>query len=511
VLLPVWVLGFALMVVFSVAATKDLYPTELSLREAADTINATAALVALYGKVYDPTSLGAVSLIKLTAFGAAMVSILFIFLVVRHSRAEEESGRLELVSSGVVGRAAPLTAALLLGALGSLALGVLTGVGLAAGGLPVSGSVAFGTGWALTGIVFSAVAGVAAQLTTSARAALGLGMAAVGAAYALRAVGDLAEGQPGLASWLSPIGWSQQIRPYAGDRWFVVALPLVATAVLVPTAYSLRSRRDLGAGFMPDRPGPADGGMGSGISLAWRLQRGLLLAWVSGAAVMGAVLGSVAHNVTGFFDSPEMQRYLEILGGKQGLTDAFLAAEIGIIGAIVGAYAIAAASRLRAEEASGHAEPLLSTGLTRSRWAAGHYLVALFGAASVLLVTGTAVGTAHGVAVGDVTTQAVRLAGAALGQVPAAWVMAAIVLTLFGWAPRWVPGAWGLFAAFVVLGEFGPLWRLPTWVLDLSPFAHSPTLPGQPVDVGDIALLLVVAAILTGLGFVGWRRRDLEA
>ena len=86
VLLPAWVLGLSLMVVFSVSATKDLYPTKQSLVSAAETINATAALVAMYGKVYDPTSVGALSLIKLTAFGAALVAILFVFVAIRHTR-----------------------------------------------------------------------------------------------------------------------------------------------------------------------------------------------------------------------------------------------------------------------------------------------------------------------------------------------------------------------------------------------------------------------------------------
>ena len=380
ILLPAWILGFTLMVTFSVTATKDLYPTDESLASAADLINATAALVALYGKVY-VTTLGAVSLIKMTVFGAALVAILFVFLVVRHSRAEEESGRLELVAAGAVGRAAPLTAALLLGIGSSLALGVVTALGLSLVGLPVAGSVAFGLSWALSGIVFSAVAAVAAQVTTSARAAIGLGLMGVGIAYALRAVGDLAQGDPGWLSWLSPIGWSQQIRPFAGDRWWVTVLPVAATVVLVVVAYALRSRRDLGSGLLPDRLGPAVGRIDGVPALAWRLQRGMFFAWLIAATVMGFVLGSVANNVSGFFDSPEMQRYLVLLGGEQGLTEAFLAAEVGILGALIGAYGIAATLRLRTEETSGHAESVLAGGTTRIRWAASHFVIALLGGA----------------------------------------------------------------------------------------------------------------------------------
>ncbi len=509
ILLPLWILGFAAMVAFSVTATKDLYPTEQSLVAAADLINATAALIALYGKIYAATSLGAVSLIKMTAFGAALVAILFVFITVRHSRAEEETGRLELVAAGAVGRAAPLTAAVVLGVGASLALGVVTTAGLAAVGLPMSGCISFGLGWAMTGMVFTAIAAVAAQITTSARAAISLGLITVGVAYALRAVGDLAAADPGVLSWLSPIGWSQQIRPFAGDRWWVAAIPLAATVALVAVAFLLRSRRDLGSGFLPDRLGPAIGRIDGVPALAWRLQRGMFTTWLVAAAVMGLVLGSVAHNVSGFFDSPQMKQYLVLLGGEQGLTDAFLAAEVGLLGAIVAGYAIAATLRMRSEESAGHAELLLSTATTRITWAASHLVLALLGSAAVLLAAGSAIGLAHGLAVGDPVGQSVRIAAAAAAQIPAVWVMAALAFLLFGWVPLAAPAIWALYVGFIVLGEFGQLWQLPQWVLDVSPFAHSPTLPGGAVEAGQLALLIGAAVVIVVAGAIGWRRRDL--
>jgi len=89
--------------------------------------------------------------------------------------------------------------------------------------------------------------------------------------------------------------------------------------------------------------------------------------------------------------------------------------------------------------------------------------------------------------------------------------MAGIVMVLFGWVPRWVAGAWGVLVAFIVLGEFGPLWQLPQWVLDLSPFEHSPTLPGGAVGASQLGLLLTAAALLAVAGFARWSTRDLEA
>ena len=134
-------------------------------------------------------------------------------------------------------------------------------------------------GWATTGIVYGVIGAVCAQLTTSARAARGIGLVVIAITYALRAVGDLSEPGPSFLSWLSPIGWNQQIRAYAGDRWWVMLIPLLTTAVLVPVAYRLRANRDLGAGVREDRPGPAVGRLGTVEGLAWRLQSRVLIGW----------------------------------------------------------------------------------------------------------------------------------------------------------------------------------------------------------------------------------------
>ena len=64
---------------------------------AADAVNASAALVAMFGRIYDPASLGAIAMVKMTAFGGAGVAMIAGMITVRHSRTEEETGRLELL------------------------------------------------------------------------------------------------------------------------------------------------------------------------------------------------------------------------------------------------------------------------------------------------------------------------------------------------------------------------------------------------------------------------------
>lgn len=516
VLLPVWIAAFVGIAAGSAAATKDLYPTVPSRLQAAESINTTSSLVALYGRVYDPSSLGAVSLIKMIAFGAALLAILSVIVMVRHTRAEEEAGRLELVGATVVGRYAPLTAASLLTAGTNLVLGGLTALGLVVVGLPASGAWAFGLSWAATGLSFAAVAALFCQLTDSARAATGMSCAALGGAYLFRAVGDTTATGAGDStlswlSWCSPVGWGQQVRPFAGDRWWALVLPVLFTVLVSTIAYMLVARRDHGAGLLPHRPGPATAPatLRGPLALAWRLHRGTLLGWTAGFAVLGAVFGSIASSVGPLLGSPQAQEMLTGLGGTRSLTDAFLAAELGITGVLASAFGVQACLRLRAEETAQRVAPLLAAPIGRTRWAASHLAVAFIGTAVLLTAAGFAAGASYAASTGE-SEQAGRVVLGALVQVPAAWVITSLVVLAFGLAPRFVVLGWAALLALLLLGEFGPLFQLDRWVMDLSPFAHTPKLPGGELTAAPLLALVAVAALLVGIGLAGFRRRDVS-
>lgn len=511
VFLPVWILVFVMMAAGSAQASINLYPDQASRVSAAHSTNASAALVALYGRIWDPTSLGELSLFKLTAFGALLVALLTGVLVVRHTRTEEETGRLELLSAGVLGRYASLTAALIVAIGLNLVLGLATALSLAGVGLPTAGSFAFGLCWAVAGFAFAAVAGVTAQLTEGARAANGLTAVVLGVSYVFRALGDASSDDgPRWLSWLSPIGWAQQIRPYAGDRWLVALVPLTLMAMLIVAAFALVRRRDMSAGLVRPRPGPATASarLRSPLALAWRLHRGSLYGWTAGFLFLGLIVGNVAANVEGFVDSPDAKDLVIKLGGVAGITDAFLATEMGMLGLIASAYGIQAALRLRSEETALRAEPLLATGINRIGWAMSHLLMALFGTTVLVLVGGLGAGVSTGASLGDMGHQVGRLLAAAVIQLPAIWVLTGLVMLLFGLVPSAVTAGWVLFGSFLLVGEFGPIFDLPQGLMDISPYAHTPRLPGGDFSAVPLLWLTVIAATLMAAGLVGFRRRD---
>ncbi len=162
-----------------------------------------------------------------------------------------------------MGRQAPLSAALLAAATANLALALLTFCWLPVTRLPLAGSAALAPSISGCGLVFAGVAAVGAQFAMTGRGARGIAIAALGAAFVLRAVGD--SGPPSLSwlSWLSPLGWVELTRAFgsAGERWWVLMLPLATSAALVAAAFALAAWRDHGAGLLPDRPGrPAAAG-----------------------------------------------------------------------------------------------------------------------------------------------------------------------------------------------------------------------------------------------------------
>ena len=513
ILLPTWISVFALTAAVSAKATADLYPSIASRSAAAGAINSSAALVAIYGRVYDPASLGAVSMIKMGGIGGVCVALLSIILITRHTRAEEESGRMELLGATAVGRLAPLGSAIAVILLANLVLALATAGLLVAVGLSAAGSVAFGLSWAGAGLAFGAIAAVCAQVSSTARAATALASAVLAASYALRALGDSIFGSPlgpGWPSWISPIGWAQQVRPFAGNQWSVLALSACFSVAVATGALVLADRRDLGAGLLQTRAGPAIAAarLRSPLALAWRLQRGTFAGWLLAFVLLGLMIGGIASSVGDFLNNPSARDFITKLGGEKGLVDAFLAIELSFAGILASAFGVQVVMRLAAEEGEGRAEAVLATSVSRTRWAMGHIWIAMCGTSALLLALGGAAGLTRALQAGD-ANELGRLVLASMAQLPAAWVLSALTVAVFGIFLRLVVLGWVAFAAFILLAELGPLLNLPQWVLDLSPFAHVPRLPGVAVTPTPFAFLTAAAVLLLAVGLLGLQRRDI--
>lgn len=508
IVLPLWVLLLSLpLASVYIASIEAIYPTAADRAGLAATIMASPAQRAVYGQVYNDT-LGAVGIWKAGIFHL-LIAVAVILTVIRHTRADEETGRTELIDSTAVGRYAGLTGALLLAFGASLATGAIGAAGLFTTDVPAAGSCAFGAALACSGLVFTAVAAVAAQLSPSARFARGAAFAVLAAAFTLRAVGDAGSGR---LSWLSPLGWSLQMRPFAGDRWPVLLLHLATTAALSWLAYRLAARRDVGSGLIADRPGRrrAAPTLAGAFGLAWRLDRGAVLLWTVGLVLYGLLVGSVVHGIGDEVGSDSARDIVVRLGGTETLERAFVAVAFTMLGMVAAAFAVSLVLRLQQEEAAERAETLLAGALGRNRWLASHVVIALAGSAMAMLAAGVVAGIVYGAAVGDVGGQMATVVGSAAVQLPAVWLPAAVAVVLFGLAPRVAPAAWAVLVGFVALYLLGTISGLPQWILDLEPFGHIP-LVGGGFSVVPLAVLLTLDAALIALGALAVRRRDLNS
>lgn len=504
----VWVAAVVGIFASSTWSVIELYSTPSELQSYGELASADPALKAVAGPGYgldDPTQ-GAVVMNEMGLYTLIAVALMCLFLVLRHTRSEEETDRAELVRSAPVGRYASLTAALIW--VGALNLVVAVGVtaSLLAFGLATGGSVAYGLALLGIGAVFTGIAGVVAQVADSARAATALGGALLGLFFLLRAVGDLGNGW---MSWLSPLGWAQGIRPYADERWWVLGPLALAAGLLVVGAVALSSGRDLGAGFLSQRPGPANAGprLASPVAMAARLQRGSLVGWTVGVAVTGFFFGIVADQADSLLENEAVADFLA-QSGAASPTDSFLATIVLMIALLASGFTVSSVLRLRGEELAGRADPTIASPVSRRRWAASHLVVAVVGSAVMLLAGGLAAGLAYALQVGDLG-EAASTVGAALVMLPALAVLAGLAFALFGLVSRWSPLAWAGLALGVLVGLLAETLNLPQWTRDLSPFEHVPAMPAESFALAPVAALCAVAAALVAVGFSAIGRRDI--
>lgn len=519
ILLPVWIAsisGLAGAVVTSYAAT---LPSEAE-RAVTAAFGAANPMARVFDGPASGTTLGAMSMVEAYKILAILTALMSAQAIVRHTRQDEETGRAELLGSAVVGRHARLTAALVVTLGANLVLGAAVACVLAADGLPWSGSWAAGLAVGGAGWVFAGIAALSAQVFATARGANAAAGAALGVAFLLRAVGDLlgdvadsgVEVVSAWPSWLSPLGWGQQVRPFYQDNWWISGLFLGLTATLVAGAFVLTSHRDVGSGMVPARSGPvhAPRGPPSAMGLAWRLQRGVLGVWLLGLTGFGAAFGAVGESAEDLVSGNDgVQQMLDRMAPDAGILDLYTTFLMAIIGIAAAGYTVQALLRMRAEEVTGRLEPVLATGVGRRQWLATHVVIAAAGTTTILALSGLAGGLVHAGMAGSWAGVGDLLA-AALVQVPAALALGGFVVALFGLLPRWSgPLAWAALAVALVMGQLGSLLDLPQWALDISPFTHVPRVPAEAFSVTPVIWLLLAAVALGAVGFAAFRRRDL--
>lgn len=524
----VWLAVFVLLEVVGHAAVIGTYGEEAERASVIRLVMLSPAILMLRGTPQG-TDPDAFQFFLLFGFLGLMIGLMNTFLAVRHTRADEESGRAELIGSTRSGRIAPLLATALEGVILSLAVGGLMGGVAWLYGADASGALLYAAAMAAVGIAYLAVGLACAQIMRTSRGANGLAAAIVTLGYAFRAMGD-ATGtvQPdglsmeaGWWSWLSPIGWGQAVAPYTHQLVWPLLLCLGVGVVLFAASAWLQSSRDLDSSIIAERAGrlQARRTLSGPVGLVWRTLRNPVIGWVVGGALFGLVIGAVGQTVVELVNTPDGAAATEAIGqvlsslagpdAEGGMIDLFTTGIFSFVGALAAVGGVQAIMRARLDEAGGTAEIVLAAPVSRTRWFFAYLLIGTLTVAAVLVVAvlGAFVGL---IGATDASERMSIVAEAGLAQLPAGLVIVAVAALLFAALPRLSIGlGWAVLGLAVVLGQFGGLFGFPEWVRDLSPFSHTPIVTADAIDWAAAWVMTGIAVVVAAAATALLRRRDL--
>jgi ABC-2 type transport system permease protein len=514
--LVAWIVGLAAFLAMTTHLSVQGLPTH------GDIVTETRFMAANPGmrllSLSSGASVGAYAMSRSYLTLAILAAVMSILAVVRHTRQGEERGQEELLRAGVVGSAASLAAAVTVALAANALLAPMLGLAMIANGQPAASSLAAGAAIAAVGVAFTGVAAVTSQLGSTARGANGIAMGCLAVAFVVSGVGNVLGGvdaggvvaTSAWPAWLSPIGWGFELRPFGGDRWWLLAAPAVFALSLIALSGRYASRRDLGAGALPERPGRvrASRFLRGPFGLAWRLQRTTFLVWLAGCLGLGLVFGSVTSSAVDQRGS--FRDWYQRMGAGSDMLHAFATSMIEMAGMLAAIYVVQVLLRMREEETRGRLEPVLGASVGRTRWTMSYVVTAALGAVALLLTFAAAMALTAGQALGDSSGLLRELTGAALAQVPAALAIAAVVVVLIALLPRCAAAAsWLLVAAAILLSPvFGTSLGLSQAAQHVSPFTYQKA-PALEISASAVAALLALAVALLAAGLAAFRRRDL--
>lgn len=515
-----WLAAIGALVFFTATALEDNFGDEAQRIALIRLATANPAILILRGPPQG-ADFDALFVFTLFAFLGLLVGLVNTFLAVRHSRAEEESGRAELVAATPIPRLLPLSATVVWGVIVNLLILVVVSGCLLAAGLDAPGSWLTGTALAAVGVSFLAVGLVTSELMLTSRAANGTAAGLVLLAYLARGIGDAfgTVSENGLRiesawpSWLSPIGWGLATHPFTANNATPLLLNVALAAVLTASACLLQVTRDSGASVFGAGVGRADARvtLSGSLGLAWRLQWPSVIGWVVGGVLLGVfagALGTVAGN-NDVASNPIAEQLRRLSGEGESLSQAFLTVIFTVVGILAAGCAVQAVIRARQEEALTTAELVLATPVQRVRWLVDYLVVGVVAVVLVLAAAAIAASVSAAVvgAEGDVGPDSVA---SALAQLPAALLYLGVVALVFVLLPRFTgPIGWALLAAGAFLGLFGKLVGLPEWAESLSPFSHTPVAIGTEADWSGGFVMLAIAVATGAAASVLLNRRDL--
>jgi len=107
-------------------------------------------------------------------------------------------------------------------------------------------------------------------------------------------------------------------------------------------------------------------------------------------------------------------------------------------------------------------------------------------------------------------TDILRIISASFVYIPATLVIIGAAVSIFGLFPKiTTPLIWGVYAICLLISYLGKALKLPQFIINISPFAHTPPAPAATIDIKPLIVMIVISIVLMLIGFIAFKRRDL--
>lgn len=503
-----WVMIATVLSASSVLIFPWIFPDAQDQAELTLAVGSNPAIGIIFGPAFDLTTADGFNAWRTLALGGFLTALGAIFAVTRATRGQEDSGQAELFASGVLGRGSRLLAGIGVAFIGSLMVGIVSGLVTVLFGGDFVASMLISSTFAATGWMFAGVAAITAQLGSDARTANSLAVGTLGVLFILRGISYSLDA-PSWVLWANPLGWMTETKPASGDHWWPLVLALAFVVAALAVAFALQSRRDFGQGVIPPRPGPARGNVRTTWRLAARINTGPLITWTVAFIVLGLVFGFLTISLTDILGrEPSVAAFLAAgATTPDALTSAFLVMLLSLVGIISAIPGVQVMVKVRTEEMEDRVEPIMAGSVPRAKFYASNVVIALFAPAVFVTIAGSLIGVLASNSDIDVVFSDVFLQS--IATVPAVWTITAVSVAVIGARPQVKLAAWvGVISAYG-LTVLGPTFRFWDWVLAISPFWHVPNVTEANPDWVGLVWISLVTLLFLAVGFSGFRKRDL--
>ncbi len=455
-------------------------------------------------------TVGAMYAHQMLLFCGMFAAILSLMHVVSHTRKEEDLGLVELVRSFSVGRQANslavITETILINLLLAAAIsGIMFSFG--ADSITAEGAALFGLSVGGAGILGGVIGLFFAQLMPNASGATGASLSFIGLLYIARAGTDTTNLD---FSWWNPLGLVYLTFPYTKNDWLPFIYLMIFSLVMILIAFFLESKRDLSAGYLPEKEGrrEAKRSLLSVPGLFFRLNKGIIIGWSIGFLLMGAAYGSIYGDMQTFLESSELMKQMFIQTGVS-LEESFTGTIMMVLASLAAILPIAIVNKLFAEESHGRMSQIFSTKVTRAKLFWTTIGLAFITAVTSLFLSAGSLGGAALSVMDNTKMDFLTFLESGYNFLPIVLFFIGLAAFFLGWAPKAGKIVYIYLGYSFMLNYFGGILDLPDWFAKTAIQSWVPLLPMDDFDLPTFLTITAIGIVLILVGFIGYKKRDM--